>query len=90
VSLAELGDVVERMAAYEHAVESELGRIDAQVRELAGTWKGAAAASYAIAHAEWSADMARMRSAVRALRSLIAIAQSNYLAAITANRTMWC
>jgi WXG100 family type VII secretion target len=89
VSLPALDEVLERMAAYDRHVEQQLDRIDAQARNLAASWSGNAAASYAGAHAECTTDLACMRSALRALREAVATAHGNYTAAIAANRAMW-
>jgi WXG100 family type VII secretion target len=89
VSLPALAEVVERMAAYDRAVEAQLARIDARARSLSATWTGTAATSYAAAHAEWSRDLAEMRAAVRRLRAVAATAHGNYSAALAANRAMW-
>jgi WXG100 family type VII secretion target len=89
ISLPALADVLERMAAYDRAVEAQLAHLDARCRSLSATWSGDAASSYATAHAECSRDLATMRDAVRQLREIAATAHGNYSAAITANRSMW-
>ena len=89
VSLPALAEVVDRMVAYDRAVGGQLERIDAQVRGLAMTWTGAAAASYETAHAQWTRDLAQMREAALRLRAVVATAHGNYAAAVAASRAMW-
>jgi WXG100 family type VII secretion target len=89
VALSELAGVVDRMAAFDRAVEAQLEVIDAQLRVLAATWRGPAVTAYLEAHAAWTRDLLTMRAAVTGLRSHAATAHGNYHAAVTANRTMW-
>jgi ESAT-6 family protein len=89
VSLPGLAEVVERLASFDRAVEAQLSSIDARMAGLALTWTGAAASSYADAHARWASDLAAMRAAVHQLGRLAATAHDNYSAAVAANRAMW-
>lgn len=89
VSLPALQDGVERIAAFDRAVEHALVRIAATAQPLAAGWTGSAAASYAAAQAAWQRDLDALRAAAVRMRRAAATAHGNYAAAVGANQMMW-
>ena len=87
--LGALEGLVARLAAFERRAESVTSGIDVQMQRLHGEWTGWAAAEHLAAHRQWVEGAARMRAAADELRSLVATAHGNYLAAATANGRMW-
>jgi WXG100 family type VII secretion target len=87
--LNRLADLVERMISFEGRAAALAADLDAQASRLHGEWSGAAAAGHLAAHRDWLDGAARMRGALRELRSAVSVAQGNYAAAAEANVRMW-
>lgn len=87
--LGALEDLLARLAAFERQAESLTSGIDVQMQRLHGEWTGWAAAEHLAAHRQWADGAARMRAAAAELRSAVATAHGNYLAATTTNARMW-
>jgi WXG100 family type VII secretion target len=89
VDLERLAELIDRM---EH-VQAQLTRthddVDARVRQLHGTWTGAAAARQASAHQQWLTGAGEVRHALAVLRSIASTAHANYHSAAAASRRMW-
>jgi ESAT-6 family protein len=84
-----LAGALQRMAEFEHHVESMVSEIDSLVTNLHITWSGQAAAAHAEAHKHWSRGEAMMREALAQLTSAGAAAHQNYTSAMATNTTMW-
>ncbi len=84
-----LADALQRMAEFEHHVESMVSEIDSLVTTLHIAWSGQAAAARAEAHKHWSRGEAMMREALAQLKSAGAAAHQNYTFAMATNTTMW-
>jgi len=59
------------------------------MRQVHGSWAGAAADAQAAAHKRWHAGASEVQEALAALRSIASGAHANYQAAMLTNRRMW-
>lgn len=88
VDLAQLAELVDRMERYLGHL-SGLREQVVRAERLHPTWTGEAAAAQARAQSQWAAGAAEVQDALASLRAVAAVAQSNYEAAVLANRRMW-
>lgn len=87
VDLDALAGLVERMSLFGDQLARVHDDVDGRLHGL--RWTGEAAAAQAAAHAQWSAAVGELHSALSSLRSIAATAHANYNAAAAANRQMW-
>lgn len=89
VDLDQLRTVVERMGAFDTALDVHLEKLDARIARLHTTWSGDTAQAQREAHDEWMRAAQGMRHALAAMRSIAQTAHGNYDAAVAANVRMW-
>lgn len=89
VDLDQLQELVDRMGLFQSHLIRLLDTADAQVRQLHGSWTGAAAESHQALHARWRAAAADVQRVLSVLRGIASGAHANYAAAVAANRQMW-
>jgi WXG100 family type VII secretion target len=84
-----LADAMHRMGEFMQHTESVVAEIDSLVTHLHQTWSGEAATAHAEAHRHWSQGEAKMREALKTLKTAGSTAHQNYTHAIAANVAMW-
>lgn len=89
VDLELLDELVGRLAAFEHRLESVCDDVEARMARLGASWRGVASSEHADAERRWSAGARDMHAAATALREVVATSRANYLAAVSANLQMW-
>ncbi len=89
VDLGRLTDLIDRMGAYQKAMDSILGEVDTMVTGLHQNWDGAASQAHTEAHEQWKVGADQMRKALAQLRDAGAHAHASYHAAVEVNKSMW-
>jgi len=70
-------------------LHGRLAVLDRDLAPLAGTWQGAAAEGFTAHHRQWQGAVAGLLGTLAELAGLIDAARANYLAAGSANTTIW-
>ena len=71
------------------SLHARLAALDVDLAPLAHTWRGAAADRFAVRHREWQDAAAGLLGTLAELAALVDTAHANYLAATSANATIW-
>ena len=89
VRLAQLADLIDRLARFDGQLEQALEEAGRRVEALHVTWSGAAAVAHRAAHEEWARGAGDMRAGLARMRAIALTAHANYTSAALTNSRMW-
>jgi WXG100 family type VII secretion target len=89
VDLAELRSVVAELASCQRDLLELAGDIDDAQAKVQHQWLGHASAAQEVAYGSWRDECADMVTALAAMRTIVAAADSHYSSAVEANLALW-
>jgi WXG100 family type VII secretion target len=89
VNPAALAAVIDRMTAFDSALEAHLAHAAGSVARLGSSWYGDAGEAERSAQAQWDEGAREMREALARLRTIAEGAHENYSSAVSKNTQMW-